>query len=362
MTLKNIPSKVFDILEQDPTTSGAKLFQMGAVPSERTGRRWKGYFKNGKAVRDEHYFVEEKVTFNSPDYVEESEEEIIDLDELIAYSQKLSEIYQKRDPLIKTCDFDFPHDEPIAVMFASCFHLGGRYTAYHQFEEIFNEVLNTPRLYFITLGDEIEGFLSSFKDKKAIADQLYQVPTQVRIMEKVLDQLRDKNKLLAGVAGQHGGWWMAANYTENPIKRYFLESSLPYFDGMGYARFKFKSQTYRVAMAHKFKGSSMWNPHHAQMKAHKTEFPSADLVVMGDKHTYGVQNVNSYSWEYDAGERESDRVLLVQVGTAKTGPDEYTIKGWSTGRLGWPAIIFDPNDHCITYTETLSHTRKLLGV
>jgi hypothetical protein len=40
--------------------------------------------------------------------------------------------------------------------------------------------------------------------------------------------------------------------------------------------------------------------------------------------------------EWQMGNRASPNVLYLQAGTAKTGPDPYTIARFSKGEFGWP--------------------------
>lgn len=51
----------------------------------------------------------------------------------------------------------------------------------------------------------------------------------------------------------------------------------------------------------------------------------------------------------------------VQVGTAKTGPDPYTIKSWSPGTWEWPILIFRPDSHQIVSTTDLKLAKVLIA-
>lgn len=135
---------------------------------------------------------------------------------------------------------------------------------------------------------------------------------------------------------------------------------MPYYDGQVYLNFVVGDQTYRVAAAHEFKGHSQWNPSHPQAKALRFEYPNADVVVMGDKHFPSIQQFPAYLREYRAGNRPSPMVTLLQAGTAKTGPDPYTIRNWAAGYLGWPILVFDADQHRVRHTWYLEDAQAWL--
>jgi len=270
-------------------------------------------------------------------------------------------VLNRIDPVITYVKKRIDTDRPIGVIFTSCAHLGSRYTFYEGFAEIFNSVLETPNLLWVSLGDDIEGFMSGFPDAAAVTDQAIANPKiQQRMLAGVLDQLAGNDKLLAGCASQHGGKWIESKVGMNPIKDLYLQRKIPWFDGKGLFTLEVGEQTYQIALAHEFPGNSIYNANHAQRRAGLFEFPNEDVIVMGDKHRYSVQEISLPPYEFDAGMRPTYFQFLVQVGTAKIGLDRYSIRGWSRGVLEWPILIFHPKRHEITYTRSVPIARMLL--
>jgi len=352
--ITKIPKKVYDSLKENPDLSGRELHQRGLATSSRTGRRWKSYFRQGIAIPDENYF-QPRVTSQQMEELEDDED--FDLEQFLEMAPQLVREAQRRDPVITHDVFDFASKKPVAVMFPSCAHLGGRYTAYEEFRTAFQQMLAIDRLYVGSMGDDIEGFEASFRDADAVYGQIVDIKIQYKILESVLEELASRNKLLFGVASQHGGDWTQRSTGSNPIKSLYLKHGVPFFDGMAYVTFKIGEQNYKVALSHAFKGTSAWNPLHPQMKAWKFEFPRADLVVMGDRHQYGWSEVPGYGWEEDAPET----VLLLQCGTMKILNDKFTIKRFSQGRLGWPVVVFSPDDHVVKWSTDLDDIKYWLG-
>jgi hypothetical protein len=92
-------------------------------------------------------------------------------------------IFAHNDPIVTHDEFTIPTDKPIGIIFVSCAHLGGRYTAYTEFQELYHKALGIPNLYWGSLGDDIEGFLSYFPDVRSIEEQLHNPTNQLLCLE-----------------------------------------------------------------------------------------------------------------------------------------------------------------------------------
>lgn len=338
--------------------TGRDLVNLGLANNPRSGRRYKRRAIN-RLSGNGHPPATSK--FMEEHYEEIEEEGDFDLKEFVRWAREEVRRAQLEDPIVTHDTFTFEGDKPVAAIFPSCMHLGGRYTMYEAFEEIFERVLTIPRLYWGSLGDDIEGFLAGFRDVKAVYDQLRPVPYQLEILREVLGKIAEHDKLLFGVSSQHGGKWLRKDTGKDPVKQLYLDMGVPYFDGMGYVKFLVGEQEYNVAFAHSFKGSSQWNPSHPQTRALRWNFPNADVVVMGDRHEPAVQQFPVYKHEFEAGNRKSAMALMLQSGTAKTGPDPYTIENWPTGTMGWPIVVFMPDEHKIKWSWDLDDIQYWLN-
>lgn len=285
------------------------------------------------------------------------------MEELFRLARESANVINRVDPVITHAEIDIPvTSEPVGIIFVSCAHLGGRYTFHEQFERIFDRVLNIDRLYWVSMGDDVEGFLPGFPDASAITDQAIANPKVQRLMlAHVLDKLAQNNKLLCGMASQHGGDWQQKRTGDNPIKDMYLEHKVPFFDGKALVTLRVGPTVYRLALAHEFKGTSQWNANHSQRRAIAFDFPNVDVAIQGDKHRGGVQRFTVPPFEYDAGMVDSYVKWLVQVGTMKQGPDKFSIRGWSRGVLEWPILIFQASEHRIEWTDSLERASMMLN-
>lgn len=341
-----IPDEVRLFLEKRPGCSGADVARHFGIP-DRTARR---YVMNAKRSP----FSGAHTSRNYAAWAETREQEAqFDAAEFLARAPKLVKQAQAKDPVFIQDTLTFKGDRPVGIIWVSCMHLGGRYTAYEEFREVYEQARDIPGLYWGSLGDDIEGFLSTFPDQAAIKEQLLPVENQIELLETILSPLAESRRLLFGSGSQHGGKWLNKRTGSNPVKQMYLDLGVPFFDGQAYLKLDVGKQTYHVGMSHEFPGSSNINPNYPQARALRERYPNADVIVMGDRHNPAMQWYSIYKDEYEAGNRSSPYVWLLQAGTAKTGPDKYTIQSWPTGILGWPITIFYPDRHAIKCTMDL---------
>ena len=275
-------------------------------------------------------------------------------------ADEINELRDEEEPILTHVDMTAHCDGPVAIMFASCSHLGGRWTNHAAFKALIHKVIAQDGLYIATLGDEIEGFIPGFRDVTAVGDQPLGVPLQERMVKSLVAELVEADKLVCGAGSQHGAQWQERNLGKSPMNEIYRTVGLPWFTGQAYVKLHVGAQTYNLAIAHEFPGHSQYNLLHPHARAHRFNFPMADVVVQGDKHTYAMEETTTYVWEYDAGNRPSPFVWFVQTGTAKTGPDPYTVRNWSRGVFEWPTLIFHADSHQIEGTRHLSTVKHWL--
>jgi len=290
--------------------------------------------------------------------IEENDERF---DEMFDLVERLNVLMENEDPKLTHIEMEIEGDGPAAIMFTSCAHLGGRYTDHEEFRSLVKRALGIERLYWAPLGDDIEGYIPTFRARKTVMEQTLSIPQQLMMSGIVLSKLALAGRLLLGMASQHGGDWFEKSYGYNPVKELYRGVKRPWFDGQAYIKLRVGQQVYNIAAAHEFPGYSMYNQLHPHARAHKFNFPNADVIVQGDKHVYAMEEATSYVWEADAGNRASPFVYFVQTGTAKTGADPYTVKRWSHGIFEWPILIFDDKIHQIEGTRHLRTVRGWLN-
>ena len=269
-----------------------------------------------------------------------------DLDEALEIADRVQNLIDFVDPIVTCIELEFP-PQPLAIMWTSCAHLGGRYTWHAGIRDTFDKIQKIDGLYVVLLGDEIEGFLPGFRDARAVSEQVLPLKIQIGMLSTYLKRWSEDGKCLFGCYSEHGGKWFEQEVGLNPIKREFQGAKTTFFDGRGIVKIKVGEEQYVLVAAHTFKGSSIYNPNHPQRRASLFDYPSADIVAMGGRHRYAIQNMSDRVDEYYANLRASPKVWHLQVGTAKIGPDPYTTRGWQRGFFEWPVTILYPDRHII---------------
>jgi hypothetical protein len=285
-----------------------------------------------------------------------------DPDALMELAAELSRQMAIVDPVVTHIDIDWRHiTEPMAIGLFGCFQIGGRYTFHSFIRDRINDVLSHPRVYMASFGDEIEGFLpDSFAGARSIMEQALPPMLQFPMWLGFLDKVKDK--VLWGLGSQHGSHWEERRVgSPTKVKKAYMERNIPFFDGMGYVRVHLGSQTYNLAVAHEFPGNSMYNPAHPHKRALWQRFPIADVLAMADKHQSAIHRENVYSNEVEIGNRKSTAVHFLQIGTAKGGPDPYTMRGWERGQTEWPIVVLYPDEHRVKVSEDINDIRFWLG-
>lgn len=271
------------------------------------------------------------------------------VDQLLALAQAAQQQLAIIDPVITHRTIDLGVTRRIAVLFAGCLQLGGRWTRHDKVSEVVRQVLSHDRVYVGTFGDEIENFKSgSFAGERSVFDQVLTPPLQRVLWRRYFDQIA--HKTLWGCSSQHGTQW-DERIGHNPVKQSFLDHKVAFFDGQGYIKLIVGSQEYQIAIAHEFPGNSMTNPLHPQKRALHQRYPLADIVAQADRHQYAVMEHQAFGNEVIAGNRVSPFVYLLQIGTAKDGPDPYTVRGWERGQSEWPFVLLDADAHEIRVTH-----------
>lgn len=282
------------------------------------------------------------------------------IDALLKIAQAVQSEMADVDPIITHKIIDVHSSKPICIALMGCMHFGGRYMVHELVRRHFDALLAHPEIHLGLFGDELGGFLSgSFAGAMSVMEQGLQVPLQIALFERFLDKIKERS--LWGCSSQHGTDWMR-KLGFNPVKQAYLKREIAFFDGQGYVKLNLGDQSYHIAVAHEFPGTSMLNPTHAQRRALWQRYPNADVVAMADRHQFAITQMDVYGNEEIFGNRPTTEAWLVQIGTSQIGPDPYTIKGWERGQFGWPYLVLWPHKHQVKVTRDLDDALRWLNL
>lgn len=194
-------------------------------------------------------------------------------------------------------------DKPVTIAFLSDLHIGSAGVNYNLLKQTGELIKEHPLAYCITGGDITDSLFFDY------GEEILNMQEQYVYMNKLLSWIGSEN-ILAGILGNHEAWTRKsgptnyiefANHTQRPLLR-----------GVSFVDLKVGEIPYRLLMAHKFRGESMYNPTHQENRANR-ELQGADIVMAAHTHKPGESII--YQPEYGGGAR---KVLLVNGKTFKS--------------------------------------------
>lgn len=193
-------------------------------------------------------------------------------------------------------------DKPVAIAFLSDLHLGNGGIDYELLKQTGEIIKEHPLAYCITGGDITDSLFFDY------GEEILNMQEQYVYMHKLLSWVGPDN-ILAGILGNHEAWSRKSgitNYIEfsNNLQR-------PLLRGISFVDLKIGKIPYRLMLAHRFRGESMYNPTHQQNRANR-ELQGADVVMAAHTHKPGESFI--YQPEYGGGAR---KVALVNGKTFK---------------------------------------------
>lgn len=272
----------------------------------------------------------------------------VDLDEWLDAITDIQNLTLKAKPQtaianikIRTCG------KPVAFSPISCAHFGGLYTNHRAFRDRIAKVLEIERFFIGSHGDDWEGFPADWAS--TVFNNLIPPELQRQVIEKLIEKLAKKNKLLYSMWSQHGSLFEEKVTGEDRAAGIYWRNGIPYFNMRGILKLYVDDVRYVLDLAHDFPGRSGTNPNHHQAKEFM-RFPYADMVISGDRHKYAYQEFHTNALAHDAGFVSGRMARLVMVGTPKDGLDPYTMRFWEHSIWDfdtWPVFILSAKEHKI---------------
>lgn len=165
----------------------------------------------------------------------------------------------------------------------------GAYGANHRlFEDLTDELIDTPYLYAALLGDPLEMAIK-LRNVLEVTSQVLTPEMQEAYLESWLDEIQ--HKIAFAVWDNHAVTRQEAATGTSGVKN-LLARRCVYHNGIGHSELKVGKEVYTCAASHKFRGSSMFNRTHAQGRYMRHEAGDRELVLMGDIHTWGISQLS----------------------------------------------------------------------
>lgn len=286
-----------------------------------------------------------------PDFEDWDVPEDVDWREFFATWGNINELHKQIDPSQQFLTIGLSHvKNPIMVVSASDLHMGGGFTDHREIRKTIDFILETDNCYVGFTGDGIEGFVPGEKSAETVEQMPASLKAQLAAYRGMVRELSEAKKILWATWGDHDGKWFEKLVGINFVKQ-TIHSTVPYFNGRGLIRLKLGNQEYFLCVNHAERFASQWNKNHPQRRQYEQFFP-ADVNIAGHRHKPAFQMDWHYEAMREAGLPIGGKHWLIANGTFKTGPDPYSIRGWTKGVMGTPTIVFYPDVHDCDVFET----------
>lgn len=307
--------------------------------SHRTAR-----FYVSKVIREN--LVEKTEKFVVPEHFIETTKKTgtFNWREAIDHVQKGQELFSKARSHQDRALFSIETDEPIYVMAIGDAHFGSWGTDYEVLKRITDEILNTPNLYVILLGDLAQMSIK-LRNVLEVSDNALPPKYQMMLLDSWLSEI--SHKVICSTWDNHA---VMREEAVTGYSRYaqIFERHHIYFNGIGHLDLGVGEQIYKIALAHFFRGYSIENPCHGGMRYMRRMAQDREIAMAGDSHNPGLI-------KYVDGDRVR---CVVNSGTAQTNSG-YAKRFFSLSTCpAFPVIKLDPTTHSFTPFWTLEEAMK----
>ena len=172
----------------------------------------------------------------------------------------------------------------ICVVVLGDLHMGSWATDYDQLQAITDELINTPGLYAILVGDLLQMSIK-LRGVLEVSDNALPPKWQLAFLESWLLEVKDK--IICSTWDNHS---VMREENATGYSRYadIFGRHTIYHDNIGHVDLHVNDQVYKVAAAHFFRGRTMYNPCHGQMRYMRMTSNDREICIAGDSHEPGL--------------------------------------------------------------------------
>lgn len=239
-------------------------------------------------------------------------------------------------------------DDPIFCLFISDIHLGDWATDYDMFARITDEILETPNFYIALLGDMVNMAIAMRSVAEVAGGNLLPPELQMEYFASWLDEVKDR--VLLGTWDNHAVMREEKGSGISVFKS-IQSKHVVYHNGIGHPDILLGDQTYKFAVSHRFRGTSIENPCHATMRYLRREGHDRELAAMGDIHQSGIVKFNH------------GPIPKVAVNTGSLQlKSTYARRHFSLFTSSvMPGVVLYPDQHMITPMWSVAEYKALVG-
>lgn len=231
-------------------------------------------------------------------------------------------------------------------------HVGSPHTDYDRITQEAETIVNTPDSFVVAMGDWVDGFFFN----PAEMHQMEQPFEQRQYMISLLQHFAEHDRLLLSLSGDHDMW--ASKMGIDPYEQFAGRFGAHFMNGVGYMTAQVGEAEYKLSMAHRHNGFSIYNHAHPAMRLMREEAQGADILVTAHTHRkgYARQAVKEFGGD-------SRKVDFIVVGPYKATDDYSQKKGFSDqtpNEMFGSAIILEAGEKRVTYYDDILHANQAM--
>jgi hypothetical protein len=223
--------------------------------------------------------------------------------------------------------------EDICIVNFADGHFGSWATDYDQFVSITEEIINTPNLYVMLLGDLLQMSIK-LRGVLEVSDNALPPKWQMKFLESWLMEI--KHKVICSTWDNHSVM-REENASGFSMYADIFQRHVIYHDNIGHVDVHVNDQVYKIAVSHFFRGRTMLNPCHGQMRYMRMTANDREVCMAGDSHVPGIV-------EYEEGGLKR---VAINCGSLQNGG--YGKRFFSLHHSPvFPCIVLSGKEHNVT--------------
>ena len=240
------------------------------------------------------------------------------------------DIGQKEALWIPRAEFD---NLPIGVLLMTDTHFGSVKVDTGLLNEHLDIVEGQSNFFMVHNGDHTDNF-NAYRFASGMSENPIPPYMQARIWSMRMVEMDRKSKVGALGFGNHDDWMFDTSQMDY-YDSFFAQIQAPILNQGGRLTILLGNQTYHLAMAHRYWGTSKLNPTNVCKRYLEHEYPEADIVFIGHTH-------QSEGLHFERGGK--DRIGV--IGGTYKDRDTWARKqgiGGRSGSPGWMLMLW-PNE------------------
>jgi hypothetical protein len=278
--------------------------------------------------------------------------------ELVEHAKRGAEIQLAYRPNPSRATRRVVTNSPIFVALPADFHLGSPYTDYEAFIATTDLILGDERFYISVVGPDMETAFAWFRSADAVLNQTLPPWLQIELYRQWLDEMLPRTLAVCG-----------DNHSDQRLERMLGDigilwrDDVPYFRAWGILTIEVGPEggpfvEYEFALAHKYKGRSIYHDLQPALRMMRDIYPTADGYITAHTHKPFYMAGVFYP---EARPLKPTQHFIV-TGSFKTGPEPYSMRGFGgSGVLGVPTLALSPGEYQVQYFGSPEVAQKTLG-